>query len=398
MEDKLRILIVDDEPDIGDFISDVAIDMGFEAIAIHQANQFEEIYPSGFDVVVLDLVLPECDGVELLRFIADQPAPIKIILISGYDAGVLHSAQKLALEHGLNVIASLSKPFNHEELEALLGSITTSPENHYNSQTGSLKFPSKEELQKAISEGELEAWFQPQLEMSSGSILGVEALVRWNHPQRGLLMPNTIVPLAEQSDMIDALTSEVMEQSFKQLGRWQKQGLQTRVSVNITANCLKELSRPEKISAKLEQYQLQSEQIVVEVTESGLMHDLVQSLDVLTRLRLKGIDLSIDDFGTGYSSMVQLYRAPFSEIKIDQSFVRQAASDAEAQTIVEITILLGHKLDMKVIAEGVEDQLTWNLLSDLGCDAAQGYFIAKPMPGDQLLGWLEQHKNNPIFG
>ncbi|MCP3669256.1 MAG: EAL domain-containing protein [Gammaproteobacteria bacterium] len=122
------------------------------------------------------------------------------------------------------------------------------------------------------------------------------------------------------------------------------------------------------------------------------MHDLAKSLDVLTRLRIKGLKLSIDDFGTGYSSMVQLYRAPFTEIKIDKSFVMQATKDAEAQAIVDITILLGNRLGMTVVSEGVEDQEAWDLLSGLGCDTAQGYFIARPMPSDQLLEWASSQK------
>jgi len=396
MSDKLRILIVDDEPDIGEFISDVATDMGFDAVAIHHATEFEKTFSSGFDVVVLDLVMPDRDGVEILRYMADQQISTQVILISGYDSGVLHSAQKLALEHGLNVIASLSKPIVHEELETLLGGITATPESQHGSSTIKLlELPDKEDLQKAINNGELEAWFQPQVDISSsGSLVGVEALVRWNHPERGLLMPDIIIPLAEHSGLMDALTTEMIDQSGKQLNLWQQQGLQTNISINVTADSLKELHFPERLSKKIEQYQLQPEQIVIEVTESGLMQDLVKSLDVLTRLRLKGIELSIDDFGTGYSSMVQLYRVPFSEIKIDQSFVKLATSDAEALAIVEITILLGHKLGMTVVAEGVEDKQTWSLLSKLGCDVAQGYFIAKPMPGDQLLKWLEKHKNN----
>ena len=391
MSDKLRLLIVDDEPDIGDFISDVAIDMGFDAIATHEATRFEEIYSSGFDVVVLDLVMPDRDGVELLRYMADQHAVTKIILISGYDIGVLHSAQKLALEHGLNVIATLSKPIIHEQLETLLGSITASLTHSPGHHIELHELPAKEELHNAITQGELEIWYQPQFDMmSSESLAGVEALVRWNHPQRGLLMPNIIIPLAEHSGLMEALTAEVIDQSLTQLGRWEKQGLHTTVSINIMADCLKELNFPEQLSEKIKQHQLQAGQVVVEITESGLMQDLAKSLDVLTRLRMKGIELSIDDFGTGYSSMVQLYRVPFSEIKIDQSFVRQATSDAEALAIVEITILLGHKLNMSVVAEGVEDRQTWDLLSELGSDVAQGYFMARPMRADELLPWLEK--------
>lgn len=393
MVDKQRILIVDDEPGIGEFIFDVATDMGFEAIAIQHASKFEVIYSTGFDVVILDLIMPERDGVEILRFMAEQQASEKIILISGYDLGVLHSAQELALEHKLNIIASLSKPIVHEELEALLGTITSTKEKPSGNQFELLDSPDKEELQKAIHLCELETWYQPQLDIKSGLLVGVETLIRWHHPQRGLLMPSIIIPLAERSNMMAELTTEVIEQSLGQLASWQKQNFKTNVSINIPANYLQELSIPEQINEKISSYHLQSEQVILEVTESGVMQDLTKSLDVLTRLRMKKIELSIDDFGTGYSSMVQLYRAPFSEIKIDKSFVMQATANAEALAIVEITIMLGHKLEMTVVAEGIEDKETWNLLSDLGCDRAQGYFIARPMPAAQLLAWVNNRNN-----
>jgi len=394
MPDKKRLLVVDDERDIGEFICDVATDIGFDSLSIHNANQFEQTYATGFDVLVLDLVMPERDGVELLRYMAEQQSSIVIILISGYDSGVLHSAQKLASEHGLNVVATLSKPIVHEELEALLENISAIPEKLTYATTEEQEVPSKEELQIAIEQAQLEVYFQPQLKMNNSSLAGVEALIRWNHPERGLLMPNIIIPLAEQTRLMEELTSEVIEQSFRQLRTWKEQGLKTQVSINITADSLKELGFPEWLNEKINQYQLDPKQVALEITESGLMQDLAKSLDVLTRLRLKGIKLSIDDFGTGYSSMVQLYRVPFTEMKIDRSFVMHASKDAEALAIVEIIILLGHKLGMTVVSEGIENKATWELLSKLGCDIAQGYYTARPMPGEKVLEWYKKSVNS----
>jgi len=389
MKQKLRLLVVDDEPVIIEFICDVAEEVGFETVALQHANKFEEFFATGFDAIVLDLVMPERDGIELLRFMAEQGTLVKIILISGYDTGVLNSAQKLAVEHGLNVIATLTKPIIHEQLETLLQSLSVSDTHLFGSHIELPELPDTGEFQQALERGELELWFQPQLDISTGSLLGVEALVRWNHPERGLLMPNVIIPLAEHSNLMDELTDVVIDQSFERLSVWGKNGLYLKMSINVTAGCLKELNFPEQVHNKIEQYQLRPEQITIEVTESGVMQDLTKSLDVLTRLRMKGAELSIDDFGTGYSSMVQLYRVPFSEIKIDQSFVIQATNDAEALAIVEMTIMLGHKLGMAVVAEGVEDQQTWDLLAGLGCDVAQGYFMAKPMPEEQFFEWMK---------
>jgi EAL domain-containing protein (putative c-di-GMP-specific phosphodiesterase class I) len=203
-------------------------------------------------------------------------------------------------------------------------------------------------------------------------------------------MPNAIIPLAERTGLMDALTLEVLEPSFRQASEWLGRGLRTQVAVNMSAGNFKDLELPEWISGKIQEYGLQPQQIALEVTETALMYELVKSLDILTRLRTKGLELSIDDFGAGYSSLLQLYRIPFSELKIDRSFVMKAASDTEARTIVEMAILLGQKLNMTVVAEGVETKEVWKLLSGLGCNLAQGYWVAKPMPGSHLIDWLKQ--------
>jgi len=388
MPQKRHILIVDDEPDIGAFIRDVAIDIGFEATTTHHPNNFEQLYSSDFDIVILDLMMPERDGIELLRFMASQEASAQIILISGYDSSVLHSAQKLASEQGLNVIKTLTKPILYEDLEALLSSLQFSSDN-INEKTRKLSHtPTIQELQHAIAHDELQVYFQPKLAISTGKLVGVEALVRWNHPEYGLLAPDTIIPLAEQAGLMEALTSEVLRQSFQQASEWLKQGLHINIAVNMDSCSFKDLSLPEWVEEQVQKYRLHPGQIAFEVTETTLMQELVKSLDILTRLRMKEVALSIDDFGTGYSSLTQLYRIPFSEMKIDQFFVMHAITDAEALAIVKMSTLLGHELGMSVVAEGVETQETWDLLADIGCDIAQGYLIAKPMPADDLTEWI----------
>ncbi|MCP3666200.1 MAG: EAL domain-containing protein [Gammaproteobacteria bacterium] len=382
-----RMIVLDDEVDIAEFIQDVAVDVGFDAIAIHRADDFERLYSDSIDVVVLDLVMPDRDGIELLRFLADRCSSSKIILISGYDVGVLHSAQKLASEQGLDVVETLSKPIRYDALRQLLSSLPLSAESRPKQSIELLELPTEDELLRALSADELVVYYQPQMALSSGALIGVEALVRWNHPERGLLMPNFIIPLAEETGLMDRLTSKVMEQSFRQASLWLQAGFKIHVSINMAPCNFKHLDLPEWITEKLQEHGLSPDQIALEVTETTLMEELVKSLDILTRLRMKGMELSIDDFGTGYSSLVQLHRIPFSELKIDRSFVMKAATDQEAMAIVEMTILLGHKLGMSVVAEGVETHELWNLLVNLGCDVGQGYFISRPMPGNQLIDW-----------
>ena len=385
---KKRLLVLDDEPDIGEFVRDVAIESGFDALVSNSPEAFPSIYSNDIDVVVLDLMMPGIDGVEIIRFLAERGSNSSLVLMSGYNAGVLHSAQELASEHGLHVLGSLTKPIRYDDLERLLTEAPALQMTRRKSVANLLEKPGVEELRVAIGNGEILPYYQPQLDIASRTLTGVEALVRWAHPQRGLLPAGLILELANRANLLGDLTNCVLHQSLVQCRQWLEAGLKTKISINMSAEQFKDLELPRVLEDQLRDHHLDPAQIVLEVTESALMQELAKSLDTLTRLRMKGIALSIDDFGTGYSSLVQLHRIPFSEMKIDRSFVGNALVDDEALAIVKITIMLGHELGMKVVAEGIETQRTWDLLEELGCDSAQGYFIAKPMPGNQLLSWF----------
>ncbi len=387
------MLVLDDELDIGEFVRDVAIESGYDAFASNTPETFPSLYSNDIDVVVLDLMMPGTDGIEIIRYLAECGAKSSIVLISGYNAGVLHSAQELASEHGLHVIGSLTKPIRYVELEQLLEKAPALLNTDRQTDAGLLEKPSVDEFLTAIENGEIVPHFQPQLEFATQALAGVEALVRWEHPQRGLLPAGLVLEVAQEADLIGELTACVVNQSLIQCRAWLDAGLRTLISINMPADSFKDLELPRTLGEQLKQHCLDPSQIILEVTELALMQELVKSLDTLTRLRMKGIALSIDDFGTGYSSLVQLHRIPFSEMKIDRSFVMNALSDEEALAIVKITIMLGHELGMKVVAEGIEDQRTWELLLGLGCDTAQGYYIAKPMPGDELLAWIKSRNH-----
>jgi len=397
MPSRRRLLVVDDEPAIGDFICELAFDAGFDAHAITDAGEFEQVYDHDTHVVVLDLFMPGRDGIELLRVLSGLKAKSAIILISGYDKGVLNSAKKLAAEQGLFVAGTLTKPFQYDQIRHLLNTLALSSIEQ-NATSGLLPANevSEEELKDAIENKQLQVFFQPQIEIISGKVMGVEALVRWRHPVLGVIDPINFIPLAEQTGLVDLLTEEVLEQSLRQTSEWLAKGLRLNVSINMPPSSFKTLDLPEIISKKIIDYGLQLNQVTLEVTETTLMQELTRSLDILTRLRMKGILLSIDDFGTGYSSMVQLYRIPFTELKIDLSFVKKATTDKEALAIVRMVIILGHELGMTVVAEGVEDQATWELLAELGCDTVQGYYIARPMESDEVFAWFEEYNQNVL--
>ncbi len=385
-----RLIVVDDEPDLAGFVCDVAEQAGFAVEQFHNAGLFMEKYDKRADVIVLDLMMPGVDGIEVIRFLAGIDCDALLILISGFDMGVLHSAQKLATEQGLNFVGSLSKPFRYDALHQLLNGLSITPKSL--APHTAIEPPSVDALREALANNELVVHYQPKVGLNGRSVVAVEALVRWQRPDYGLIGPNLFIPIAEQHGLIDDLTWIVLDQTMAQCRSWRDQGLTMQVSVNMSAHTLKELDLPEKMGDLVHKHGLEASQIVLEVTETALMQELVKSLEILTRLRMRGFQLSIDDFGTGYSSLVQLYRCPFSEIKIDRSFVMEMDHDPEAATIVETIILLGHKLNMKVVAEGVETASCHEKLASLAWDQAQGYLFARPMPGHEVSAWFSRHR------
>jgi EAL domain-containing protein (putative c-di-GMP-specific phosphodiesterase class I)/ActR/RegA family two-component response regulator len=384
---KPKLIVVDDEPDMAGFVRDVAEQAGYSTELFNHAETFKRDYRGDADVIVLDLLLPGVDGVEVIRHLAQIGCRAGLILMSGFDPGVLHSAQKLAVEQGLDFIGSLSKPFRHQELFALLSNLSLTPRRSGTVEAARYT-TTTDELRAALQRNELTVHYQPKIDLKTRQPTSLEALVRWQHPVNGLLLPDLFIPLAEQNGLIDPLTWVVLKQVAAQCRAWRNMDLELPVAVNMSASTLRELSLPERMSKLVEDYAIPSNQIMLEVTETALMQELVKSLDILTRLRMKGFRLSIDDFGTGYSSLVQLHRAPFSELKIDRSFVLDMAGDKEACAIVETVIVLGHKLGMKVVAEGVETQANLDQLAAMGCDLAQGFHISRPLPGDAVTEWL----------
>jgi len=385
------VYLIDDEAEMVELLSEVIGLIGLETEGFTQASNFFEqvkIFATG-SVLILDLNMPEMDGIEVMRRLAGMENPPALILVSGHDAGVLHSAEKLCEAHKLELIASLGKPLPLDVVRSLLKQYMsrTLSDNSQIANTSIVNI-SPEEIELAIKNDELVMHFQPQIAVATGMPTGVEALVRWQHPVHGLIYPNSFIEIAEKNDLIGLLTQWVIKSVVNQEKEWLSKGLTITVSVNISAENITSLALPEQLSKLLEDNKLDPTRLILEVTESALMGELVTSLDILTRLRLKGLQLSIDDFGTGYSSLSQLHKVPFTELKVDQSFVGKISVDDEARAIVKTCIMLGHELNMKVVAEGVEDEETLEQLRGLGCDVAQGYYISRPVPEDELLVWL----------
>lgn len=380
-----HLLIVDDEPAICAFLREAAESEGWQVTCTGSPDQFKRLLLQPHHVLVMDLMLPGTDGIELLRYVAAQTLTAKIILISGVDRRVLQSAQDLANELGLNVLGVLSKPFRVATFINLLSSQPAASQALPASKPAAV---SSAELKLATANREWIVHYQPQVDIATKKIIAIEALVRWQHPQRGLIFPDSFISQVETFGLIEEMTRAVIEIALHDLAVWRTDGKSLNLAINISAKTLTDLSWPDRLSQQVLDAGITPECVILEVTESGLMQDFATSLDILTRLRMKGFLLSIDDFGTGYSSMQQIMRVPANELKIDKSFVMNMRDHDNAQIIVDHTIQMAHKLRLKVVAEGVETAEAWRSLADAGCDTGQGYAISRPLPAEKLTEFL----------
>jgi len=250
------------------------------------------------------------------------------------------------------------------------------------------------ELRRAVECNELRLYYQPKVSLHTSHVSAVEALIRWEHPTRGLVPPAQFIPFAEHTGYIKLLTRWVIREAVRQCGEWLRSGLALQVSVNISARDLMNRELPEHVAELLAEHDVTPGLLCLEITESGFMEDPAHAQKVLDRLAELGVKLSIDDYGTGYSSLSYIMKLPVQELKIDQSFISRMAADAEISTIVRSTIDLGHNLGLQVVAEGVEDAAAWEMLRTFGCDDAQGYFMSKPLPPAALANWIRGNKGN----
>ncbi len=254
------------------------------------------------------------------------------------------------------------------------------------------------DLKQAITDGSLVVHVQPKVSLRDGAVVGVEALARWLHPERGLIPPDEFIPVAEHSGLITPLTMSVLRQSLLACEAWRKAGQSLGIAVNISPRSLLDPDFVDQVARALAAVEVPASALTLEITESSLMADPERAIEALGRLRALGVRLSIDDLGTGYSSLAYLQRLPVHEIKVDRSFLRRADLDAhdESVAIIGAIIDLGHRLGREVVAEGVEDEASWRLLQTLGCDTAQGFWMSRPMPAEDLLGWLAAWQSRPL--
>lgn len=386
------IIIVDDDQFQLKLLSHQLAMVGYENVTAFDDGQtaLDQMAGKMLDgtVVILDLNMPNMDGLEFLQRLQESQFNGALLLVSGEDERVLQAAEKLASSYNLQVLGHLSKPVQQEQLQKYLNALSKIRKNA--AAGPKVQNYSAEQLAKAIENGELYNAYQPKVLLSTGELVGVEALVRWAHPKDGVVLPEEFITLAEENGLIDKIARLVLRNALQDSVLWKDIGIDIAVAVNISMYNLNTRDFVNFLESELSASGVSPQDLTLELTESKLMQDYSLVLDMLTRLRLRRVNLSIDDFGTGHSSMAQLRDIPFNELKIDRGFVHTAWDNATLHGIFDGSMQLAKNLGIKTVAEGVEDEADWGFLWKSGCDHAQGFFIGRPMAADELAKWQGQ--------
>nr|WP_294544323.1 EAL domain-containing response regulator [uncultured Rhodopila sp.] len=378
-----RLLVVDDEAVQRLLVAAAAARAGFAADSAATLDAaVTRVGSVAYDVVVLDLGLRKNDGIELLRRLCESKSDPVLVFISAFDERVRQAAARLAISLGLRVAGTLGKPMRVDELIALLRRV---PQTAGPGQLEHIGAIDPDVLAAAIEGGELTCAFQPKVTLEGRRLIGVEALARWQSPTLGNIPPSLFIPVAERSGLIDRLTWHVLDEALAAFRAWRLASPDMTLAVNLSPFSLTDLSLPERVSDALAKADVPAAALVLEVTEGAVMTDCVAAADILTRLRIRDVKLSIDDFGTGHSSLLSLMRLPFSELKIDRSFVRDCLEDPEAPKIIRGIVSVARDLGLKLVAEGIETEPVANQVEKLGCLVGQGYLFAPPLAAAALL-------------
>ena len=346
------------------------------------------------EIVLLDLDMPEMDGMAFIHCMGEAKSGLGVIIISGLDPVLLGSVAKMADAYGVHLLGVTEKPVTRARLAQLLAAHRTADKGPQPVRSAPPPAFGWQEISAGIANREFEPFFQPQIEMASGRVVGAEALARWRHPTRGIVAPYAFILELERHKDIDALTFLMLEKAAHTCRDWLAAGFDITVSVNLSLTSLADTSLADRIIACVKGTGLEPKRMVLEITETAAMTELAPALENLTRLRMHGFGLSIDDYGTGFASMQQLARVPFTELKIDQGFVTGCARNRAAHVIVEASLALARGLRLKAVAEGIETEEDWNALKATGCDIAQGYFLARPLEEEAFLEFCRQHKDS----
>jgi EAL domain-containing protein (putative c-di-GMP-specific phosphodiesterase class I)/DNA-binding NarL/FixJ family response regulator len=379
---QLKVMVVEDESFQRKLIVDMLKSLGvaniIEAVDGKQAlASVRDKQAAPPDFIICDLNMPEIDGLEFMRHLSKETFQPSVVIASALEDKLLSSADLMAKTYGIRLLGTLQKPVTLNNLKQLVSKQVVVEKKWESGNTA--KTFSLEEVLQGLRNNQFEPFFQPKVDIKTGRLIGAEALARWAHPEFGVIAPHAFIPLLEKAGQIDVLTFDMLKKSAAACREFHQSGHILTISVNLSLASLADIEMSNQIINLVKEAGIDPNYIILEITESAAMTNAGHALENLTRLCMNGFVLSIDDYGTGYSSMQQLTRIAFGELKIDQSFVTDLASNAALRIVVESSIEMAHKLQVKSVAEGVETQQDWDLLAGAGCDTAQGYFISKPL-------------------
>jgi EAL domain-containing protein (putative c-di-GMP-specific phosphodiesterase class I) len=391
----LNIMVLDDDPLQRKIIRHLLANTGIPATIETFSNAADTLarlrHGAGTaTLIVLDINTPDIDGIAFFRALKGSAFNGAVILVSGEDEHTIEASSHLARSNGIDLIGTLPKPVPPERLTTLLlgwrdhapaAAVVPAP------LTPAPRTFGTDELADALARHALVNHYQPKVSLHSGHFIGVEALVRWQHPEHGLLLPDEFVPQIEAHGLIDELTQTVLKRATTDLGILRKSGLPLRLAVNISATSLTDSNFPTQVCDIISRAGLNGSDLTLEVTESHLARNAPPALGILGQLRAHQIGVSIDDFGTGHSSLRQLREIPFNELKIDRSFVSGANTQPVLRAILTGCFDMAAELGIKTVAEGIEDGEDWKLMRAYDCTEAQGYFISRPLPAAALPAW-----------
>ena len=347
---------------------------------------FDDTFAPRVAVAIIDLALPAMDGLELIRTLAGRKCTAGVIVIGAQTSALLFSVETMAQAYGLDLLGTISKPVTGAKLEVLLEHYVPPAEVVPRKRGPSFTFA---EVGMGLQARQFEPFYQPKIELETGQVKGLETFARWRHPEHGVLGPASFIDALEQNSRIDFLDWSMIEKSVADCRSFHDQGIPISISINLAPQTLAHPAFIQQINACVARHRVMPDYITFEMPESSVLTNDPSFLERLVRLRMAGFGLAIDDYGTGRSNLQLLARVPFSELKIDRSFVDGASKKRAIGTVLSSCLGLARSLDRKSVAVGVETKRDWDFLQGLGCTYAQGFHIAKPMQASALPGWLE---------
>ncbi|WP_196139733.1 EAL domain-containing protein [Aliikangiella sp. G2MR2-5] len=385
---EISILIVDDSRAICEAIREILRQFGVVNIEVcHNGVDALEVIREkpDFDLIILDLHMPGMDGIECLSNLDKLNFNGSIVLMSGLDSRVLSSAVEAARRYTLNLLGSVSKPFLEVNFRLLLQRLEGTRNFALKSTEGFLK---KRQINEGIEKNQLTPYYQPIINIKTGQIDYFESLIRFDMPEKGIIPPHLIIPVAERFNLIEKVTLKIYETSLDEMGDLLQKDVGQKLSVNLSPCLLNNQELPNILEEIAKAKRVPTDAIIFEITETGVLNRNSLTYEVIDRLILKGFKLAMDDFGTGFSNVEQLTSLPFTHLKIDRSFVHGIGNDDISKVIVKSLMSIASALRMEVIAEGVESMLDFETVKAIGCAHIQGFLISKPKPEKEIKRWL----------